>query len=227
MNRFADYVQQRDRLPIPAPRQIREVSEYFPRAELNGLWTKMVGDLLAADHPLTAEAKKELRKMKSMDVVAYIDKTLRSAGFQEPDLDNHVQDILIKMLVTGTLFTNFRQGSFRARFLVSLKNAVRTLIKKKSQLSRHQELVHDLPSSIHYPAGVDDEFRQYVLDNLGQSALDVLDHRLSGGETKEMVGSSPVLSTAYAVKQAVRSLKKAWERYSRPSGSSRFSKIGR
>lgn len=227
MNRFADYVQQRDQHPIAAPRRIREVSEYFPRAQLNGLWKKMVADLLAADHPLSAEAKNELQRMKSMDVVAYIDKTLRRAGFQDPDLDNHVQDILIKMLVTGTLFTNFRQGSFRARFLVSLKNAVRTLIKKKSQLSRHLELVDDLPSSHHSAASVDDEFRQYVLDHLGQSALDVLDHRISGGETKEMVGSSPALSTAYAVKQAVRSLKKAWERYSRSNESSRFSEIGR
>ena len=107
-----------------------EVSELFPREGMNALFYDEIEKL----HQRQPMDPAELQRLMSMDYVGYIDRSLRSAGFRDPDLDPMVHDIVVK-LITGALFRNV-QGPFLARFAVSVKNSIITLAGKRQRVRR-------------------------------------------------------------------------------------------
>jgi len=66
---------------------------------------------------------------------------------------------------------------------------------------------------------VTSEFKGFLRDRHGQAAVDLLNQRLDGAETKELVGK-PGLETAYRVKQLVQAIKKSAEEFA--AGDERF-----
>jgi hypothetical protein len=153
----------------------------------------------------------ELQRLMSMDFVGYIDRSLRSAGFRDPELDPMVHDIVVK-LITGALFRNV-QGPFLARFATAVKNSIITLATRRQRVRRRysDHELETVPQRFVAPQSDDDlveRFRTYVRQTLGDVALRVLDHRLDGGDTRELRGQ-PGLESHYALKEMVKRIKRA------------------
>ena len=192
-----------------------EVSEYFPREEINTLFRGEVEKLLATSKHLSPENRLDLEKLLDRDWVGYFDKSLRRAGFRDPDLDHLVQDLVVKLIVTGNLFSGWRgESSFQARFLVALRNAISTLLTKKGVATkRSHELPPDTPGRVHQDTGsLVDEFRDFLRSQLGPAAVTVLDQRLIGGDTKELIGQQGI-ETSYRLKKLVSDIKEAAKRF--------------
>jgi hypothetical protein len=192
-----------------------EVSEYFPRQEINSLFRREIQKLLERSQHLSQEQRTDLEKLLDRDWVAYIDRSLRRAGFKDPDLDHLVQDLVVKLIVTGNLFSGWRgESSFQARFLVSIRNAISTLLKKKGVAARRShELPSDSPGHTEQEAdSLVDEFRDFLRSQLGPAAVTVLDQRLIGGDTKELIGQQGI-ETSYRLKKLVSDIKEAAKRF--------------
>jgi len=195
-----------------------EITDLFPRREINQLFYERLRKLL--DRPgLPSESKQELMSLLDLDFVAYIDRSLRRAGFANPDLDHLVHDLVVKMVVTGNLFDGWVRGSFKARFLVSLRNAISTLVTKKAKTRKRS---HDLPDDVaisgQTDSGVIDHFRTYLRTTLGETAVSVFDHRLAGEDIKELIGQD---LTSYRLKKIAAEIKDAARRFA--SGDDDFS----
>ncbi len=192
-----------------------EVSEYFPREEINTLFRREVEKLLATSKHLSPENRLDLEKLLDRDWVGYFDTSLRRAGFKDPELDPLTQDLVVKMIVTGNLFSGWRgESSFQARFLVTLKNAISTLLKKR-QLNRKRshEVPPDAPGRVEQDADrLVDEFRDFLRSQLGPTAVTVLDQRLAGADTKELIGQQGI-ETSYRLKKLVSEIKEAAKRF--------------
>lgn len=185
-----------------------EVSELFPREGMNALFYDEIEKL----HQRQPMDPAELQRLMSMDFVGYIDRSLRNSGFRDPELDPMVHDIVVK-LITGALFKNV-QGPFLARFATAVKNSIITLATRRQRVRRrysdHElETVPQLSVAPQHEDDVVERFRAYVRQTLGDVALRVLDHRLDGGDTRDLVGSQPELSSSYSVKEMVKRIKRA------------------
>jgi hypothetical protein len=188
-----------------------EVSSYFPKDGMNDIFREKINAL----HQRQPMDPTELRRLLDFDYVGYVDKSLRSAGYRDPDLDYLVHDIVVK-LITGALFANV-QGPFIARFSVAVKNSIITLVGKRLRMRRRysDHPLETVPQqmAIDTEPDVIEQFRQYVLRTLGAVALRVLDHRLDGGDTKELRGTEG-LESHYSVKETVKDLKRALRGFS-------------
>jgi hypothetical protein len=188
-----------------------EVSSYFPKDGMNDIFREKINAL----HQRQPMDPTELRRLLDFDYVGYVDKSLRSAGYRDPDLDYLVHDIVVK-LITGALFLNV-QGPFIARFSVAVKNSIITLVGKRLRMRRRysDHPLETVPQQMALDTDPDviEQFRQYVLRTLGAVALRVLDHRLDGGDTKELRGTEG-LESHYSVKETVKDLKRALRGFS-------------
>jgi hypothetical protein len=188
-----------------------EVSSYFPKDGMNDIFREKINAL----HQRQPMDPTELRRLLDFDYVGYVDKSLRSAGYRDPDLDYLVHDIVVK-LITGALFSNV-QGPFIARFSVAVKNSIITLVGKRLRMRRRysDHPLETVPQQMALDTEPDviEQFRQYVLRTLGAVALRVLDHRLDGGDTKELRGTEG-LESHYSVKETVKDLKRALRGFS-------------
>ena len=68
-----------------------------------------------------------------------------------------------------------------------------------------------------------DLFRRLVKERLGELALKILDQRLSGGETKELVGIGT--QSAFYVKRAVGDIKLLADRFAFSIGDNSFAQM--
>jgi len=206
MQRFSSYVANR----LPASQFLVEVSGLFPKSAINTLFRREISK--ARLRAKTQRAADSIDRMLALDVVGYIDKALRASGYKANDLDEIVQDFLVKLLMGAFLKRWNGEAPLDARFKVSVKNGISSLKRKK-----RPALTDDLSF---IPAAVDldmdsdfiEGFRLYVLRELGMDALRLLDHRLGGRDTKALLGSRG-FETSYRLKAAVRSLKQAHAAY--------------
>jgi hypothetical protein len=215
---FAGFIRRR-RKAKPKP-QLHEVTELFPRDEINAVFRREIQQQLGKP-TLSPESREDLTRLLAFDFVGYMDRSLRRAGFRDPDLDPMVQDLVVKLVVTGTLFSGWTGGSLKARFLVALKNAIATLVVKRHRHRRRsQELPTDAPSRGQQESdSLVEEFRDYLRSELGPAAVSVFDQRLAGQETKDLIGQQG-LETGYRLKQLVAQIKDAARRFA--SGNSDF-----
>lgn len=206
MQRFSSYVANR----LPASQFLVEVSGLFPKSAINTLFRREISK--ARLSAKTQRAADSIDRMLALDVVGYIDKALRASGYKANDLDEIVQDFLVKLLMGAFLKRWNGEAPLDARFKVAVKNGISSLKRKK-----RPALTDDLSF---IPAAVDldmdsdfiEGFRLYVLRELGMDALRLLDHRLGGRDTKDLLGSRG-FETSYRLKAAVRSLKQAHAAY--------------
>ena len=206
MRRFFDYFVAQ----LPLDQVVREISELFPKEAVTSLFMKDIDHLLSVKHD--PNGRESLERLKQIDVVAYVDRSLRRAGFRDHDLDEMVQQIMVKLLM-GSFFKKWDRASpIDARFKVAVTNAIRTLATKQQTARRRGgELPTDVVAqSSGSVVGRDllERFREYVKKKLGDAALRLLDHRLDGGDTKELVGSLG-LETSYRMKLVVQHIKEA------------------
>ena len=203
MKTFHEYVWFR----IPVEHLVLEISELFPKRGMQELFDREVqklrektNDPVALDH---------LDEFQRIDVVGYIDSSLRRAGFDESDRDSLVHDLCVK-LVMGGFFRGWQGQSLVARFKVSVTNALNSLRSRAAKRrTRQQELSFDAPARERTDSEIIDEFRNFLAMRFGDHVVRVLDHRLEDdADTKDLVGTAG-LETAYKVKKAVADLKAA------------------
>ena len=185
-----------------------EVSELFPRHQINQLFIKEI-DKLIRQRPNDPE---DLRELRAMDLVGYIDAAVRRSGFQDHDRDELVQEIVTKLLMGGFL-RGWTGGPIVARFKASVRNHIATLAVRRSRYRRRSaELPADVPAR---KQDIDDlvhEFRAWLRLRYGVTAQQVFDHRLAGGDSKELIGI-PGIETSYKLKKIVQQIKEAAREY--------------
>ncbi len=212
---FTDYLFQR-LPPSDIATHLFEVSELFPKDQINQLFRRETEKLLQdADNQ---EQTSDLLSFRSMDHVAYIDRAVRNAGVRDPDIDPLVQDLLVKLLM-GSLFTKYVGQPMVPRFKVAVTNSIRTMATKRNRIKkRFQPLEDDVPQQQHYQPDEPNEllarFRSHLRNSVGHAGVMVLDQRLDGGDTKELIGKQG-LETSYRVKQVVAQVKDALKTFSK------------
>ena len=188
--------------------ELVEVSELFPKQKINDLFIKEI-DQLIRQRPNDPE---DLRELRGMNVVAYIDAALRRSGFQDHDRDELVNEIVTKLLM-GRFFRGWHGGSIVARFKASVRNHIATLAVRTSRYRRRSgDLPVDVPAR---KQDIDDlvhEFRAWLRLRYGVTAQQVFDHRLAGGDSKELIGI-PGIETSYKLKKIVQQIKEAAREY--------------
>jgi len=191
--------------------RLLEVSTEFPKGQINELFDKEIDKLLRqVDQP---EIRLQLQKARRFDWVGYIAKSLRNANIPHHDIDYATHDIVVKLLVTGSLFRGWHDQPILARFKVAVRNAVLNRLEKHNR--RRKWFPHVSPEDVEvamHAAPGDEEliekFRAEVEKRLEPLCLGLLDIRLDGGETKSLIGSPDYASaTAYQVKRAVQKIK--------------------
>jgi len=189
-----------------------EITELFPKSQIQDLFIKEIDELLRDLPP--GESREDLQRFRDIDIVQYIDGSLRRAGFQDFERDELVSSIVTKLLM-GNFFKGFRQGSLVARFKTSVSNAIATLVTRRS---RQRKRSHELPGNVaSRPAASDattNHFRSWLRLRYGAVHDRVVYHRLDGGDTRELLGS-PGLETSYKLKKVVREIKEAVRAFAR------------
>lgn len=189
---------------------LREVTELFPRQAMNQLFQQEVEKLIPRiDDP---EIKSDLVRLYNLDFTGYLDRSLRSAGFRDPDLDPLIQDMLVKFLVSpGGLFSGWKQDApLSFRFKRAVKNAVATLGERASQRRRRVKSLADDDIQDEQPQSEEDlitDFRRWLEMQHGIPAVVVFDARLEGRDIKELIGVAVGIPTAYALKRIVQQIK--------------------
>jgi hypothetical protein len=189
-----------------------EISDLFPRDQINQLFYREIDRLLreVGDH----QSREELLAFRRMDPVNYMDGALRRSGFQDADLDALVHDLVVKLIVTGNLFSGWVWGqSLVGRFKISVSNYIKTLATKRSKARRRtSELRDQHPVRQQQPDDLIKEFRDWLSARYGELAARVLDHRLDGGSTGDLLGE-PGIENGYKLKTLVRRIKAAAREY--------------
>ncbi len=182
-------------------RSLLEAAWYsFNPAEYNRLFDSELEKVIAR-----VKDPQALERLKGFDWLAYIVGSVWHAGYRDKrGRDEKAHDIVVKLL-TGRLFRGYdpsHHGPMELRFRRSVGNAIRNLVAKEKTRRRYlptipiaQEFTPGFVTADDLPAkpAQDDEkviedFRRLVRQRLGGLGLAVLDARLSGEETKSLVG---------------------------------------
>jgi hypothetical protein len=145
-----------------------------------------------------------------MDFVGYIDRALRNASIGDEELDEMVQRVFVKLLVSpGSLFRGWNRSTpMTARLKLAVRNSAITIGERTAKRrKRTQELSHDLPAG--RAGSTDDlvhEFRLWLRLRYGETAVRVFDARLAGEDIKVLIGTDGIPS-AYALKRIVQEIK--------------------
>jgi hypothetical protein len=203
MNPFIRYLVTRK------PAFLLEVSELFRREQFNDYWREQIDRLLPSvtDEDLQAD----LLALRQMDLVGYVDSSLRRVGLPADDLDEGVSQVVIHLLISpGKLISGWkREQPLSFRLKAAVKNAAITLGQRHAiRRKRRRELPADLPArAAPQDDTVIEQFRRWLRERLGDEAVRVFDQRLEGLDTKALVGSHGM--TSYRVKALVNAIKAA------------------
>lgn len=184
---------------------IAEVSELFDRDAFNDWFRSEVKRL----HAKQSFTPSDYKRLMALDWVGYVDRALRNAGLRDPDLDPAVHDLIVKIAVRGKLFSIRAPEQLLPRFVVAVRNAAITMGQQRSRKQGRYSAtpVEDFdPPESPSSSDVIEQFRAFVLANYGSEVLLVFDHRMAGGDTKNLRSE---FGSHYAVKEAVKALKNA------------------
>ena len=169
---------------------------------------------------------RSLEHLRGFDWLAYVSSWVRHAGYRDRrEVQEKTHDVVTKLLL-GTLFRGYDpriHGPMELRFRCAVGNAVRNMTQKERTRKRRlpttsiqQEFTPGSVTAEELPAKTapqDDEkiihdFRELVRMRLGDLALAVLDVRLSGEETKSLVGCPSLGSPGkWVIKKVVAGIK--------------------
>lgn len=158
----------------------------FDREAFNALFRRQLEELLPK---VTDERRRaSLEAMRGTDFVAYILTALRNAGLgDERDREEAAHDVVVQLLVSpGKLFTGYdadRSGPMEARFSLSVRNAVRNVLRsrrRREPMNRAIGAVDAVPDRPHQDT--DDEvlaaFMSFLRSEVGEDAVRLLTVKL-------------------------------------------------
>jgi hypothetical protein len=175
------------------------------------------------------KVRRELEEFESFPFTSFISNSVYRSGVFDPrEIDERTHDIVAKLLI-GTFFHyNPAQGPISARFRVSVANAIRNQIEKVRNQRKYLPRAPMSSGDVAARSRPNDEsaiqdFRTLVGSRLGQLGVAVLDLRLSGSDTKSLIGSvEHGQPSAYRIKQTVLSIKSLAGEFARSRGDEGF-----
>lgn len=210
--------------------RLLENAEYFDPVAYNPVFE---GELekLAQSRP-DPEVLRQVAALRGFEWGNYLARSLVRAGFRGDSVQEYFHDIVMKLLISpGKVFKNWnpkKHGPLERRFRASVWNAIRNIVEKIR--IRRKWVTHIDPTVMaeRNPArqpysGVLDDFRRMVADRLGTLAAAILDWRMEGRDTKDMVGRPELGSpSVYSIKREVGEIKKLAHRFAVESGDPAF-----
>ncbi len=194
------------RQPLP----LHEVSDLFQVEQFNDYWKEQLDRVI----PMITdpEIRRDLLSLRGLNLIGYVDRSLRRAGIPPDDLDEAVQQVVIKLLVSpGKVIAGWKKDSpLSFRLKAAIRNATISLGQSYSRRKkRRQELPSDLPARMSSDDGdLIHQFRQWLGERLGAVAVHVFDWRLEDRDSKELIGSEGI-PTSHSLKTLVRKIKAA------------------
>ncbi len=195
---------------------LTEVSQMFPTAAFNALLRQEIEKVM----PFVSDPKlqADLRSLLNINAVGYADRSLARAGFGDEERDGLVHDLFVRWLVKpGGLVGNWKMDApLSLRFKRALKNAIATLAVRASRRRRRFEEMPDDQLQDERTKEDDDligDFRAWLRQTLGASAVAVIDTRLAGGNINSLIGVDPGIRSSYRLKEIVKAIKAAATRW--------------
>jgi len=204
-------------------RQLLEQNQSLDKNAYNQLFDRQLTDLLRrVDKP---GERSHLEPMLNFDWTGDIERALRKFGFHN-ETDELSHDIVVRLLVSpGRLFVGWQGQPMLARFRASVKNAIANVIEKRANRRRLIPTVSIQPgydpgaAYLGEPPSLIDEFLDYLRSRYGELPARVFQHRLAGGETRELFGKA---GSRHEIKQAVNDVKAAARDFAAQSGDPAF-----
>jgi hypothetical protein len=169
--------------------------------------------------------RQSLEGMQGFEWTGYIGAMVRRAGFRDRREQEERTHEVVTTLLMGRLFRGYderQHGPMDRRFKCAVANSIRNVVAKEQTRRRYlpsvsigqefepggvtaEELPARLPTD---DEKIIDDFRNLLRRRLGGLAVAVLDARLSGEETKSLVGSPALGSPGkWTVKRIVQQVK--------------------
>ena len=209
-----------------------ESRDYFEPTEYNVVFDKELDKLL--DRINDPEARQQIAALRGFDWGNYIVRSLVRGGFRGDDVSDHFQSIVMKLLLSpGKLFRGWNpreHGALERRFRASVWNGIRNIAEKRRNYRRWMVSADPTIMAERNPAkqpysGVLDDFRRLVADKLGALAAAILDWRLQGEDTKDLVGRAELgKPSPYTIKREVQAIKALAHRFAAQSGDPVFAR---
>jgi hypothetical protein len=221
---FLDWIVHRD---VAAQLRLLEAAEYFDPQEYNPVFDQELEKLLARIH--APELRHQVSALRGFEWGNYIARSLARAGFRDDDQQEAFHQIVVKLLLSpGKLFTGWepgRHGELHRRFRQSVWNGIRNIAEKsrnrrKRVVATDPTVMADRVVGRQAYSDLIDRFRQVVAEKLGPLAALILDQRLRGEDTKELVRNGT--ASAFYIKREVGEIKKLAERFAARLGDPGF-----
>ena len=211
--------------------RLLESASYFDPAEYNAVFEKELDDLL--ERIDNDEARQQILALQGFDFSNYILNSLKRAGIRDEDSQQeYFYQIAVRLLVSpGKLFhwNPEEHGPLALRFKAAVWNAIRNIVEKRRNRRKWMQnadpvaIAERTPERASQSHEIIDVFRQLVRERLGNLAVQILDQRLSGEETKKMVGIGTV--SAFYVKKEVQAIKELAQRFAFRIGDQSFAQM--
>jgi hypothetical protein len=210
--------------------RLLENAEFFNPQGYNPVFNAELEKLADTQTP---DVRKQLMGLRGFDWGGYIERSLKRAGFRDDDdLQEQFHAIVVRLLVNpGKLFQGWnvhRHGPLERRFGNAVWNAIRNIVEKRRNRRKWTTTADPAMMDERNPArrpysGALDAFRELVGMKLGPLALAILDWRLQGEDTKDLVGRPELGSpSVWRIKQEVQAIKQLAQRFAAQSGDVEF-----
>ncbi len=233
MSLFLNWLTFRDTATLLRLRLL-EHAEFFRPGDYAPLFDAELEKVIARIHD--PNLRRQVEGLKGFDWANYISRSLLRAGFRDDDQQEAFHSIAIKLLVSpGGLFARWepgKHGPLERRFRTSVWNAIRNAQEKSHNHSRRFTAADPTTMASMYAgrqssnSNLIEQFRELVKERLGDLALAILDERLQGKDTKNLVGKSEFgTPSAFYVKKQVQAIKKLADAFAARHGDSDFSNL--
>jgi hypothetical protein len=229
MAMFFDWMMFRDAATLL---RLLETAAYFDPVSYNAVFDAELNKMLGASHD--PSLRQQVASLRGFDWGNYIARSLARAGFKDDDQQEALHGIVVRLLVDpGKLFRTWepgRHGPLDRRFKRSVWNAIRNLAEKDRNRRRWMKtadpsVIADRFAGRTSDSNLVEQFRKLVSERLGALALAVLDSRLAGRESKELVGRGQFEPSAYLIKREVAAIKRLATEFANRTGDPAFAKM--
>jgi hypothetical protein len=184
--------------------RLREQGE-FPVQQYNQLFDRQLTDLLRGVSDETQHD--QLAAHLGNDWAGYIMRALRRAFGDENEVEEETHRLVIKLLLNPKgLFSGWMGQPIEARFRTAVRNQIASIISQRQARRRTGPLHPDTAFMGDPDNSLAQEFLVFLRDRYGALPASVFQHRLAGGQVKELFGN---VGSRHSIKQAVRQIKTA------------------
>ena len=226
---FVDWLVNRDASTLLRLRLL-EHADFFSPSDYNPLFDSELAKVIARIHD--PDLRQQVEGLNGFDWANYVVRSLQRSGFKDDDVQEHFHQLVVKLLVSpGRLFRGWepqRHGPLQNRFRRSVWNGIRNAQEKTRNRRRWMVAADPSVMAAQYAgrqpySDLIDQFRSLVAQRLGKLAAAILDARLTGEDSKDLVGKADFgTPSAYLIKQEIRGIKQLAYEFAQQTGDHVF-----